>query len=148
MRILVAEDDVPLADFLCQELQKEQFAVQVVANGIEAQKLALNQHYDLVILDLGLPGAAGLEVLRGIRSPKPDLPVLMVTAAAKVEERVRWMQAPTTMSRNRSFSPSSPLAFARSCGVAAVRRAPFCKSRISSSSASPTLSNAVATKSL
>ena len=52
MRILVAEDDAPLADFLCQELHKEHFAVQVVADGIEAQELALNQHYDLVILDL------------------------------------------------------------------------------------------------
>ncbi len=93
MRILVAEDDAPLADFLCQELQKEQFAVQVVADGIEAQELALNQHYDLVILDLGLPGATGLEVLRGIRSKKLDLPVLIVTAAAKVEERVRGLDA-------------------------------------------------------
>jgi len=57
MRILVAEDDAPLADFLCQELQKEQFAVPVVADGIEAQELALNQHYDLVILGLVLLGA-------------------------------------------------------------------------------------------
>ena len=93
MRILVAEDDAPLADFLCQELQKEQFAVPVVADGIEAQELALNQHYDLVILDLVLLGAMGLEVLRGIRSKKPDLPVLIVTAAAKVEERVRGLDA-------------------------------------------------------
>jgi len=93
MRILVAEDDAPLADFLCQELQKEQFAVQIVADGIEAQELALNQYYDLVILDLGLPGAMGLEVLRGIRSKKPDLPVLIVTAAAKVEERVPGLNA-------------------------------------------------------
>jgi DNA-binding response OmpR family regulator len=93
MRILVAEDDASLADFLCQELQKEQFAVQVVADGIKAQELALNQHYDLVILDLGLPGAMGLEILRGIRSRKPDLPVLIVTAAANVEERVRGLDA-------------------------------------------------------
>jgi len=93
MRILVAEDDAPLADFLCQELQKEQFAVQVVADGIEAQQLASNQHYDLVILDLGLPGATGLDVLRGIRSKKPDLPVLIITGAAKVEERVRGLDA-------------------------------------------------------
>src|SRR5712664_2650755 len=84
MRILVAEDDAPLADFLCQELRKEQFAVQIVADGIEAQELVLNQHYDLVILDLGL---------RGIRSKKPDLPVLVVTAAAKVEEPVRGLDA-------------------------------------------------------
>ena len=93
MRILVAEDDAPLADFLCQELQKEHFTVQVVADGIEAQQLASNQHYDLVILDLGLPGATGLDVLRGIRSKKPDLPVLVITGAAKVEERVRGLDA-------------------------------------------------------
>ena len=93
MRILVAGDDAPLADFLCQELEKEQFAVEVVADGIEAQELALNQHYDLVILDLGLSGNLGLEVLRGIRSKKPDLPVLILTADAKVEERVRGLDA-------------------------------------------------------
>ena len=93
MRILVAEDDAPLADFLRQELQNEQFTVQVVADGIEAQELALNQHYDLVILDLGLPGATGLEVLRGIRSKKPDLPVLIITGATKVEERVRGLDS-------------------------------------------------------
>ena len=93
MRILVAEDDMSLADFLCQELQKEQFAVQVVADGIEAQELASYQHYDLVLLDLGLPGASGLDVLRGIRSKMPDLPVLIITGAARVEERVRGLDA-------------------------------------------------------
>lgn len=93
MRILVAEDDTSLADFLCQELQKEQFAVQVVADGIEAQELASYQHYDLVLLDLALPGASGLDVLRGIRSKMPDLPVLIITGAAKVEERVRGLDA-------------------------------------------------------
>lgn len=93
MRILVAEDDTSLADFLCQELQKEQFAVQVVADGIEAQELASYQHYDLVLLDLALPGASGLDVLRGIRSKMPDLPVLIITGAARVEERVRGLDA-------------------------------------------------------
>jgi two-component system copper resistance phosphate regulon response regulator CusR len=93
MRILVAEDDAPLADFLRLELQKEQFAVQVVADGLEAQQLATAQHYDLVILDLGLPGASGLDVLRGIRSKMPDLPVLIITGAAKVEERIRGLDA-------------------------------------------------------
>jgi len=93
MRILVAEDDAPLADFLRLELQKEQFAVQVVADGIEAQELASYQHFDLVILDLGLPGATGLDVLRGIRSKMPDLPVLIIPGAAKVEERIRGLDA-------------------------------------------------------
>ena len=93
MRILVAEDDAPLADFLSQQLQQEQFTVRVVSDGLEAQRVASDQPFDLVLLDLGLPGAQGLDVLRVIRSKKPDLPVLIVTAAARVEERVRGLDA-------------------------------------------------------
>lgn len=52
MFILVAKDDAPLADLICEELHREQFAVQIVADGVEAQGLASNQDYDLVILDL------------------------------------------------------------------------------------------------
>jgi DNA-binding response OmpR family regulator len=93
MRILVAEDDAPLADFLRQQLQQEQFTVRVVSDGLEAQRVASDQPFDLVLLDLGLPGAQGLDVLRVIRSRKPDLPVLIVTGAGLVEERVRGLDA-------------------------------------------------------
>ena len=93
MRILVAEDDAPLADFLHQRLLQEQFAVQMVSSGAEAQRLAAEQPYDVVLLDLSVSGATGLDVLRGIRSKKPDLPVLLVTAACLVEERVRGLDA-------------------------------------------------------
>jgi len=93
MRILVAEDDAPLAEFLHQRLQQENFAVQVVGDGREAQRLAAEHPYDLVLLDLSLPGTPGLDVLRGIRSKKPELPVLIVTGAALVEERVRGLDA-------------------------------------------------------
>jgi len=95
MRILVAEDDAPLADLLRQRLVQEQFAVQLASDGAEAQRLAANQAFDLVILDLDLPGTAGLDVLRNIRSQKPDLPVMMVAAAGSslVEERVRGLDA-------------------------------------------------------
>jgi DNA-binding response OmpR family regulator len=93
MRILVAEDDAPLADLLSRRLEKEQFSVRVVSNGLEAQRLASDQPFDLVLLDLGLPGAQGLDVLRAIRSKKPDLPVLIVTGATMVEERVRGLDA-------------------------------------------------------
>ena len=93
MRILVAEDDAPLADFLCQRLLQEQFSVQMVSDGREAQRLAAEQLFDIVLLDLGLPGATGLDVLRGIRSKKPDLPVMIVTGASKVEERVQGLDA-------------------------------------------------------
>src|SRR5271168_5484286 len=93
MRILVAEDDAPLADFLHQRLLQEQFAVQMVSTGVEAQRMAAEQPYDVVLLDLSMPGATDLDVLRGIRSKKPDLPVLIVTGASLVEERVRGLDA-------------------------------------------------------
>jgi len=93
MRILVAEDDAPLAEFLHQRLLQEQFAVQVVSNGTEAQRLASDQSYDLVILDLNHPNGDGLDVLRGIRMKRPDIPVMMVTGASLVEERVRGLDA-------------------------------------------------------
>src|SRR5467141_5034809 len=93
MRILVAEDDAPLAEFLHQRLQQEQFAVHMVSSGAEAEQLASDQAYDLVLLDLNLPGAGGLDVLRVIRSKRPDLPVVIVTAASMVEECVRGLDA-------------------------------------------------------
>ncbi len=93
MRILVAEDDAPLAEFLHERLQEEQFAVQVVSDGREAQKMASAQSFDLVILDLNLPGTGGLDVLGEIRAKKPDLPVLIVTDASRVEERIRGLDA-------------------------------------------------------
>jgi DNA-binding response OmpR family regulator len=93
MRILVAEDDAPLAEFLHQRLEQEQFSVQVVTNGPEAQQLASEQSYDLVLLDLNLTGGEGLEVLRGIRRKRPDLPVVIVTDSSMVEERVRGLDA-------------------------------------------------------
>ena len=93
MRILVAEDDAPLAEFLHQRLQQEQFSVHVVSNGKEAEQQASDQSYDLVLLDLNLPGTGGLEVLRGIRSKRPDLPVVIMAGAGMVEERVRGLDA-------------------------------------------------------
>jgi len=92
MRILVAEDDAPLAQFLEQRLQQEQFAVQVVPNGNDAQRLAEEEKFDLLLLDLKLPGADGHSVLRSIRSHQLDLPVIIITGSALVEERVRGLE--------------------------------------------------------
>ena len=65
----------------------------LASDGIEAQRLAANQAFDLVILDLNLPRAAGLDILRNIRSHKPDLPVMVVTGSSHVEDRVRGLDA-------------------------------------------------------
>src|ERR1700720_1714228 len=104
MRILVAEDDAPLAEFLHQRLQQEEFSAQMVADGGEAQRLAFDQPYDFVILDLNFPPEGGLDVLRNIRAKKPDLPVLMVTSANLAEERGRGLDAGADDSLAKPFS--------------------------------------------
>lgn len=93
MRILVAEDDVPLAEFLEQRLQQEQFAVHIASRRVEAQQLALEQSFDLVLLDLNIDGATGLDALRAIRARKPDLPVMLLTSNGVLEERIRGLDA-------------------------------------------------------
>src|SRR5260370_19939299 len=93
MCILVVGDAAPLVEFLHQRLEREQCSVHVVSTGIEAAQMASARPCDLVLLDLNLPVARGLEVLRGIRTRKPDLPVVIVTRASMVDERVRGLDA-------------------------------------------------------
>lgn len=91
MRILLAEDDTLLADALSRALVQSAYAVDVVRDGAQAdQALSLNTH-DLVILDIGLPGLSGLEVLRRLRERKSALPVLMLTALDTLSDRVRGL---------------------------------------------------------
>lgn len=104
MRILVAEDDAPLAEFLHQELQREQFSVQMVSDGGEVQRMVADQPYDLVILDLNRRAETGIDVLRNIRAKKPDLPVVMVTGANLAEDRVRLLNAGADDSLAKPFA--------------------------------------------
>jgi DNA-binding response OmpR family regulator len=93
MRILVAEADPPLADSFRQLLARDEFSVQVVSSGDEAQFLAVNEPYDLLVVDLALPEHASLEFLRGIKAEKPELAILAMSGASCVEERVRALDA-------------------------------------------------------
>ncbi|MGH9466653.1 MAG: response regulator transcription factor [Terriglobales bacterium] len=91
MRILVAEDDSSLSKFLRKGLETEHYAVDCVSDGTEAEALAESVDFDLVLLDVSLPGRDGFEVLRRLRQRKPNLPVLLLTAHARVEERVHGL---------------------------------------------------------
>jgi two-component system, OmpR family, response regulator len=91
MRILVAEDDQVLADGLARSLRQAGYAVDRVASGGEADTALTTQNYDLLILDLGLPVMSGLDVLKRLRSRQSSLPVLILTAADSVEQRVRGL---------------------------------------------------------
>jgi DNA-binding response OmpR family regulator len=89
MRLLVAEDDVALAAFLHRGLAAEQYAVDVVGDGEEADRLATKHPYDLLILDLTLPRLDGLEVLKRVRENNSNVPIMVLTGRAGVEDRVR-----------------------------------------------------------
>jgi len=91
MRLLIAEDDGPLAEFLSKALSEENYAVDVAPDAATARLLAQQCSYDLAILDVNLPDASGLDVLREIRGKQPALPVLLLTARSRVEDRVKGL---------------------------------------------------------
>jgi two-component system, OmpR family, response regulator len=91
MRILIAEDDAVLADGLSRSLRAGGYAVDVVASGDAADCALAAQGFDLLILDIGLPKLSGLEVLKRLRARNSTLPVLILTAADSVEQRVKGL---------------------------------------------------------
>jgi two-component system OmpR family response regulator len=91
MRILIAEDDAVLADGLSRSLRAGGYAVDVVASGDDADSALAAQAFDLLILDVGLPRLSGLEVLKRLRSRNSTLPVLILTAADSIEQRVKGL---------------------------------------------------------
>src|SRR5215813_4959911 len=88
MRILIVEDDIALSSFIRKGLEAEHYAVDAIADGVQGRSMAIEFDYDLVILDLTLPGADGLSILKGLRQRKPSLPVMILTARSRVEDRV------------------------------------------------------------
>jgi DNA-binding response OmpR family regulator len=93
VRILVAEDESAIADFIDHGLSAEGYAVTVATTGDEALELALAQDFGLVVLDRMLPGLDGIEVLRALRAAKPDLRVIMLTARTEIDDRVAGLDA-------------------------------------------------------
>lgn len=91
MRLLVAEDERTLAGFVEQALVAEGYAVTVVHDGKSAEQEALSGKYGLLLLDIMLPGASGLDVLDSVRATRPDLPVIILTARGAIEQRVEGL---------------------------------------------------------
>ncbi len=91
MRVLVVEDNKVLAGGLSVVLRNDGYAVDVVADGLSADAAIATQDYDLVILDLTLPKMDGLDVLRAMRSRRSDAAVLVLTARASTEDRVKGL---------------------------------------------------------
>jgi DNA-binding response OmpR family regulator len=91
MRILVVEDDAPLASILIRTLREESYAVDHAADGQEAEWLAFENPYDLILLDLMLPRKNGMEVLKTLRDGGVTAPVLILTARDTKEDVVKGL---------------------------------------------------------
>jgi DNA-binding response OmpR family regulator len=104
-RILIAEDDVDLAEFLSAELREQRFSVDVIHDGEEAYA-ALQElgRYNLLILDLNLPNLDGIALIDRLRPAQPRLPVLVLTARSRVEDKVAAIQTGADDCLTKPFS--------------------------------------------
>jgi DNA-binding response OmpR family regulator len=93
MRILVIEDEPDLAAFIKKALIEEHYAIDIAPDGLRGEYLGLTESYDLIILDILLPGKDGLSVLRSIRQERIGTPVLILTARGEVSDRVHGLDA-------------------------------------------------------
>ncbi len=93
MRLLLVEDDTMIGEVVLDLLRSEHFAVDWVRDGDMADTALRSEHYDLVLLDLGLPRRDGLDVLQALRARKDHTPVLIVTARDAVQDRIAGLDA-------------------------------------------------------
>ncbi|CAH0161724.1 Transcriptional regulatory protein QseB [Pseudomonas sp. Bi70] len=105
MRLLLVEDHVPLADELLASLTRQGYAVDWLADGRDAVYQGASEPYDLIILDLGLPGKPGLEVLQEWRQGDLVTPVLILTARGSWAERIEGLKAGADDYLTKPFHP-------------------------------------------
>ncbi len=91
MRVLLVEDEKPLAAALGKIFEKNKILVDVVNDGIEGKLLSENDVYDVIILDIMLPGMTGLEILRSIREAGKNVPILLLTAKDDTKDKVNGL---------------------------------------------------------
>ncbi len=113
MRILLVEDEPKVASFISRGLKSETYTVDTATDGIEAEHLATSEPYDIIILDIVLPGKDGLEVLRSIREKNLRTPVLLLSARGRVQDRVNGLDAGADDYLTKPFSFEELLARVR-----------------------------------
>jgi two-component system, OmpR family, response regulator len=91
--ILLIEDEPGIVDFVKRGLAAEGFAVEAILDGTEGERRALTESFDLIILDLMLPGRDGLQILGSLRQAKATVPVIVLTARGEIEDRVGGLDA-------------------------------------------------------
>jgi two-component system copper resistance phosphate regulon response regulator CusR len=90
-KILIIEDDKRIAQNIYRGLASEQFEAEIAQDGITGKQLALDKKFDLILLDVNLPGMRGFEVCQQIRLYKPAIPIIMLTAYGEIEDKVEGL---------------------------------------------------------
>ena len=110
MKILIVEDDPRLGDTLCDLLRGHQFEVDLVDNGTDGLDYAVSGYYDVVILDVMLPGMNGFEVVSQLRRQKISTPILMLTAKDEWTDKVAGLDAGADDYLTKPFVPEELIA--------------------------------------
>lgn len=93
MKILVIEDEPKVASFIKRGLEELSFEVDVAFDGMIGEKLALTRKYDVIVLDIIIPGKNGIELCRKLKAVKAEVPVLMLTALGTTEDKITGFEA-------------------------------------------------------
>lgn len=91
MKVLIVEDDRKIASFVQKGLKEQGYVIDVCNDGDEGYDLATSETYDVILLDIMLPGRDGLSILRGLREQKNTVPVILLTARSGLDERVEGL---------------------------------------------------------
>ena len=113
MRILLVEDEPKVASFIRRALEEENYAVDVCGDGTTGLDWAQGVNYDLIVLDLMLPGLPGLQLLRQLRAADVKTPVLILTARSEVDQRVKGLDAGADDYLTKPFAIEELIARAR-----------------------------------
>ena len=93
MKILIIEDDPTVGEFVRRGFEEQRWQADLIASGMEGERMAMSQPYDLLILDMRLPGRSGIDVLRALRSRGFERPVLVLTAQDAIDAKVEALRA-------------------------------------------------------
>ncbi len=93
MKILIIEDDERVANLIRRGFEEQQYAVTVAYDGLMGKKMALNDTFDLIIMDLVLPKINGLDLCKALRETLPHIPIIMLTALGTTDDKVEGFDA-------------------------------------------------------
>lgn len=116
MRVLIAEDEISTAKALKILLEKARYSVDIVHDGLQAWEYVSLTTYDVVVLDIMMPGLSGLEVLNKIRKNHITVPVMLLTAKSEIEDRVAGLEAGADDYLPKPFATSEFIARVKALG--------------------------------